>query len=114
MLPLQDDDQITPAVPAQLGSAALQLRNGGWRLSLPRQEVPMLTKSLQFLALLLAAVALIPAGAHFFEFPGKIGLAKDQYFIVQGIYAGWSQFGMVLVPAVVVNFALAYFMRDQT
>jgi hypothetical protein len=56
----------------------------------------------------------MPAGAHFFELPGKIGLAKDQYFIVQGIYAGWSQFGFVLIPAVLVNFALAYFMRDQT
>jgi hypothetical protein len=74
----------------------------------------MLTKSLQFLALLLAALALIPAGAHFFELPGKIDLAKDQYFVVQGIYAGWSRFGFVLIPAVLVNLALAYVMRDQT
>jgi hypothetical protein len=73
----------------------------------------MLTKALQFLALVLTAVALMPAGAHFFELPNKFALAQDQYFTVQGIYAGWAWFGAVLIPAVVVDFALAYLMRDQ-
>jgi hypothetical protein len=73
----------------------------------------MLTKTLQFLALALTTIALIPSGAHLFELPHKITLAQDQYFTVQGIYAGWSLFGAVLIPAVIVNFGLAYLMRDQ-
>src|SRR5262245_34633870 len=73
----------------------------------------MLTKTLQFLALTLTTIALIPSGAHLFELPHKIALAQDQYFTVQGIYAGWSLFGAVLIPAVIVNSALAYVMRDQ-
>ena len=35
---------------------------------------------------ILTALALVPAGAHLFELPNKIGLAQDQYFIVQSIY----------------------------
>jgi hypothetical protein len=35
------------------------------------------------LALVLTALALVPAGAHLFALPNKIGLAQEQYFIVQ-------------------------------
>jgi hypothetical protein len=73
----------------------------------------MITKILQFLSLFLMALALIPAGAHFFELPGKIGLPQDQYFTVQGIYAGWALFGVVLFPAVIVDLGLAYVMRED-
>jgi len=54
-------------------------------------------KIVQFLALVLTALALVPSGAHLFEFPGKINLGAEQYFIVQSIYRGWSLFGIVLV-----------------
>jgi len=73
----------------------------------------MLIKTLQFLALFLTAVMLMPAGAHFFEMPHKIALDRDDYFIVQGIYAGWSWFGAVLIPLVLVDFGLAYVMRND-
>jgi hypothetical protein len=73
----------------------------------------MLVKSLQFLALFLTTLALLPGGAHFFELPNKIGMPQEQYFTVQGIYAGWALFGFVLIPAVLANFALAYVLRDQ-
>jgi hypothetical protein len=66
----------------------------------------MAIKLLQFLALILTALVLIPAGAHLFELPNKIGLAQDQYFVVQGIYRGWALFGVVLLPAVAVILAL--------
>jgi hypothetical protein len=44
----------------------------------------------QFLAVLLTALALVPSGAHLFELPNKIDLARDAYLTVQGIYAGWG------------------------
>ena len=73
----------------------------------------MLIKSLQFLALFLTTLALLPGGAHFFELPNKIGMPQEHYFTVQGIYAGWALFGFVLIPAVLADFALAYVLRDQ-
>ena len=43
---------------------------------------------LQFIAMVFTALALIPAGAHFFELPNKIHHAQNDYFIVQNIYRG--------------------------
>jgi hypothetical protein len=41
---------------------------------------------LQILTLILVVLAMIPALAHALELPGKLRLAKDQYFVVQPIY----------------------------
>jgi hypothetical protein len=62
---------------------------------------------LQFFAIVLTALALVPGGAHFFELPNKIGLSRDHYFVVQAIYRGWALFGAVIIPAILVNLALA-------
>jgi hypothetical protein len=48
----------------------------------------MSLRVIQFLAVLLTALALIPAGAHLFELPNKMHLPRDPYLTVQGIYAG--------------------------
>ncbi|MCW5735475.1 MAG: hypothetical protein KIS73_15180 [Enhydrobacter sp.] len=50
-----------------------------------------------FVALMATAIALGPALAHLLELPNKIDLPRDDYFIVQRIYAGWSLLGGVLV-----------------
>ena len=50
----------------------------------------MRLKTVQFLALLLTALALVPGGAHLSALVNKVGLAEDQYFIVQSIYRGWA------------------------
>jgi hypothetical protein len=68
-------------------------------------------KVVQFLALVLTALALVPAGAHLFALPNKIGLAAEQYFIIQNIYRGWALFGIVLAGALVANLALAVLLR---
>jgi hypothetical protein len=68
---------------------------------------------LQFTALLLGAIALVPAGAHLFALPNKIGLAQDDYFIVQNIYRGWALFGVVLLANVVALAVLAFSLRAQ-
>ena len=60
-------------------------------------------KVVQFLALALTALALVPSGAHLFEFPNKMSLGAEQYFIVQNIYRGWSLFGIVLFGALIAN-----------
>jgi hypothetical protein len=67
----------------------------------------------QFLAIVLTALALVPAGAHLFELPNKIGLAENAYFVVQGIYRGWALFGTVLFGALAANLALAIMVRRQ-
>jgi hypothetical protein len=68
---------------------------------------------LQFFAVVLTALALVPAGAHLFELPNKISLSQEEYFVVQSIYRGWALFGVVLIGALVVNLALALMVRDQ-
>jgi hypothetical protein len=65
----------------------------------------------QFLAIVLTALSLVPGGAHLFELLNKINLTAEQYFVVQGIYRGWNLFAFVLIPAVIVNFVLAVMMR---
>jgi hypothetical protein len=72
-----------------------------------------LQKIIQFLALLLTALALVPAGAHLFALPNKIVLAQDQYFVVQGIYRGWALFGIVLFGALAADLALAILARGS-
>jgi hypothetical protein len=61
----------------------------------------------------MTALALVPAGAHLFELPNKIGLAQDQYFIVQGIYRGWALFGIVLFGALGATLALTIALRHH-
>jgi hypothetical protein len=46
---------------------------------------------------------LVPSGAHLFALPNKIGLAQDQYFVVQNIYRGWALFGIVLFGALIAK-----------
>ncbi len=70
-------------------------------------------KSVQFLAIVLTALALIPGGAHFFERPAKVNLELDQYMIVQQIYAGWALFAVVFFGALAANVALAVMSRQQ-
>jgi hypothetical protein len=50
-------------------------------------------KSLQFVALVLTALALVPGGAHLFALPNKIHLSESSYFVAQTIYRGWALLG---------------------
>ena len=70
-------------------------------------------KGLQFLALILLALAMAPAGAHLFALPNKIDLPEDRYFAVQAIYRGWALLGIVLVLAIVANLALTVSLRGR-
>lgn len=61
---------------------------------------------LKLIALGLTGLILIPSGAHLFEMPAKIGLDRDAYFTVQGIYAGWAWFAVPIFAAILANGAL--------
>ena len=67
----------------------------------------MSLRVVQFLAVLLTALAFVPAGAHLFELPNKVDLSRDAYPTVQGIYAGWAWFGIIDLAALVTNVVLA-------
>jgi hypothetical protein len=71
------------------------------------------SRAAAFLAILLTALALVPAGAHLFELPNKIGLSQDDYFVVQNMYCGWALFGVVLFGALAANLWLAIALRRQ-
>ena len=73
----------------------------------------MRSKLLPFLALTLTALCLVPAGAHLFELPNKLGLGRDAYFTVQGIYSGWSLFGLALLGAILADACLALAVRRR-
>ena len=62
-------------------------------------------------AVLLTALALVPAGAHFFELPNKIALPRDAYFTLQQVYRGWALFGVVLFAAIAANAGLGVALR---
>lgn len=70
-------------------------------------------KYVQFLALVLTTLALVPAGAHLLELANKIELGETDYFIVQAIYRGWALLGVVTVGALIANLALAIATRGQ-
>ena len=69
-------------------------------------------RTVRFIAVILTDLALVPAGAHFFELPNKIRLSQEQYFTVQGIYRGWALFGFVLLGAIGANLVHAILIRD--
>ena len=90
------------------GCATRRLTGKIWK-----PELDMRLKIVQFLAVVLTALALVPGGAHVFALPNKVGLAADQYFIVQNIYRGWSLLGIVLVGALIVDLMLTLMLRRQ-
>jgi hypothetical protein len=74
----------------------------------------MKPKILQFVVVMLLALALVPVGAHLLALPNKIDLPQDQYFVVQAIYLGWAlPSGVVLIGAIVTSLALTVLQRGQ-
>lgn len=70
-------------------------------------------KTAHFLAIVLGAMAMVPAGAHLFSLAAKMGLAEEPYFTVQQIYRGWALFGIAIFGALFANLAVAILVRRQ-
>ncbi|MGR4863800.1 hypothetical protein [Caulobacter sp. LARHSG274] len=67
----------------------------------------------QFAAILLTALALVPSGAHALALRNKIKMPQERYFAAQQIYRGWALTGIAPAAAVVVDLCLAYLVRDR-
>jgi hypothetical protein len=67
-----------------------------------------------FIAILATALALGPALAHAFELPNKIGLGRDDYFVVQRIYTGWALLGFLLLVQLLALVAVAVISRRRS
>ena len=74
----------------------------------------MTVRTVQFFAIVISALALVPSGAHLFALPNKIDLPQSQYLTVQGIYYGWAALGFLWPAAAVLNAVLAALVRHQT
>ena len=73
----------------------------------------MWVKTIYFLSLLCAALALAPAMAHVLELPNKINLAREDYLTVQHIYRGWAFLGFVVAGALLSTLALTLTVRKE-
>lgn len=67
-------------------------------------------------AVLFAAVALVPAGSHLFSLAGKLRLDGPAYLAAQRAYDGWNLFAIVVIGALVSSLALAIalYRSDQS
>jgi hypothetical protein len=52
-----------------------------------------------FCSVLFVGLMLGPALAHLFALPNKLPLGREDYFVAQGIYAGWQFIGVAVVAA---------------
>ena len=71
----------------------------------------MALQLIQFLAIILTALALVPSGGHLAALPNKIGMTQAAYFVAQQVYAGWALFGIVLFGALAANLAHTIVLR---
>lgn len=61
---------------------------------------------LRTLSILLAALAMIPAGAHLFSMSGKLRLNEIEYLASQRAYDGWNMFGVAVIGVLLATLAL--------
>src|SRR6266540_103187 len=62
---------------------------------------------LRVISFIFAALAFVPAGAHFFSMFNKLKLDGASYLAAQRAYDGWSLFGIVVLGALLSTAALA-------
>lgn len=60
----------------------------------------------EFLAVVLTALALVPAMAHVMQLPNKLPMTREAYLIAQRVYRGWNLSGIVVVAALVATLVL--------
>ena len=66
-----------------------------------------------FIALLATALALGAALAHAFELPNKIGMSREDYFIVQHAYDGWNRLAYLLAVELAGMLAVIWLYRAE-
>src|SRR2546423_14716396 len=73
----------------------------------------MLLKIMQFVTVVLVALAMIPAVAHALELPGKLRLDKDIYFAVQRIYYPGFTFAGISEPVAFLSILILLFVGPR-
>lgn len=73
----------------------------------------MIPRLVHLFAILTTALYLVPTGAHLAELPHKLAMSPVDYLTVQGIYAGWQLFGIVICIALCAIFAQAIAVRPD-
>src|SRR5687768_5987256 len=71
------------------------------------------TPVLASLAMLLTALALVPAGAHLFALPNKLAMPADTYLAAQRAYDGWALLGVLPMAAILANLGAALALRRR-
>ena len=68
-----------------------------------------------FMAALSTVLALGGALAHAYELPNKIGLNREDYFVAQQLYQGWSNFAFIIsIQMTTILACLIVFWRDRS
>jgi hypothetical protein len=73
----------------------------------------MLRPIVHFVAILLAALALVPAGAHVLELTRKMTLSEADYFVAQSLYRGWALSGIIIIALLIAEIGLAILLRHE-
>src|SRR5262249_34013988 len=73
----------------------------------------MLLKSVRLVTIVMVALCLVPAGAHFFELTNKMSLSPAEYMTVQKIYAGWAFFGIPIIAALLLTLLHTFMVRND-
>jgi hypothetical protein len=62
----------------------------------------------EFLAVVLTALALAPGMAHVMELPNKLPMTREAYLIVQRVYRGWNLLAFVVIGALIATLILVF------
>ena len=73
----------------------------------------MRLRTVRFVSLLLATLALTPLFAHLLELPNKIRLSREEYLTVQQVYRGWALTGVFVFGALLSTATLATMVRKH-
>lgn len=73
----------------------------------------MVLRIATIVAVVLTALALVPAAAHLFSLANKIDMPRDQYFIAQSVYQGWAWLGAVLFVAIGADVTAGLIAREE-
>jgi hypothetical protein len=61
---------------------------------------------IEFLAIVLTALALGPGMAHVMELPNKLPMSREAYLTVQRVYRGWNRIAFVVIGALIATLLL--------
>lgn len=71
------------------------------------------SKIVSFTSLFFTALALCPYVAHLMVFPNKMGMTKEEYFIAQQVYSGWSYSSILIILSFVSTIVLSILAKDH-